>query len=150
MVDLLVMHSNYEGQLTKGDLKDNFIVWKEFMWYTERTSPIRLDGLMGKKNLYIVKTDKCVPATLDEIKKLAKDGVPTDLKAHTPEDILFENLTPQMMKSLLQAKIVGGMLKTKRGTGGGIGQNAIVMLGIGLAIGVIAFQLLTKFNLIPK
>lgn len=110
-VEVLLLDSHFNGTVEEKEIKNGMIEYKEKTFLVDSFMPIRVlkKSLFSSKivNMYILKHDTVIPS--DNMNPTGEN-----LKMLFPQFASTMKMTPEMLKKLINMKILGNMIKTKK------------------------------------
>lgn len=127
---ILFFESGREARLLDLPVEDGSVVIENKEFIVDTAEPLLLRSRFGYQPLYILKWNSVQPSTNIHIERV------------NPE---FEKseVTPEMLKKMMNLKILGNMIKTKKPI------PNLTWAGIGLFVGILLMYALIYFNVLP-
>lgn len=133
----LLHNSKNQARLMKKKIEDGCVEIEGKQFVIDASYPLLVKTWFGYKPLYICKWSDVTPA---------ENTNPNKIEVFKRVDPKFKGefkITPEILRKMMNLKILGNMIKTKKPTGG------FIFLIIGLIVGALILYSLFALNLIP-
>jgi hypothetical protein len=144
---ILFFDSERNCRLVKAEIKDGHVMIEDKMFNIDTNEPLLLKDWRSYTPLYILKWDSIEPASNINTKI---NGVgandPNEKTKVTRVNPEFRDteITPEMYRKIMNMKILGNMIKTRKPTEIG----GIIMMILGVLAGLVVFYVLKYYHVI--